>query len=69
MGSVLQISSKQTNSCSPRTAAVVQPPTQEAADKYNLSQRGAYNSCFRDVWGPREKLSVNTWSPTNPEGL
>ncbi|KAL2399724.1 putative inactive 1-aminocyclopropane-1-carboxylate synthase-like protein 2 [Exophiala dermatitidis] len=42
---------------------------QQAVAKYHLSRRGAYNSCFRDVWGPREKFGLNTYSPTHPEGL
>ncbi|CAG9982673.1 unnamed protein product [Clonostachys byssicola] len=40
----------------------------QAAGEFHLSSRGAYNSCFRDVWGPREKLALGTWSETNPDG-
>ncbi|KAJ4129111.1 hypothetical protein NW768_007642 [Fusarium equiseti] len=40
----------------------------QASNDYDLSERGAYNSCFRDVWGPREKLALCTWSDANPDG-
>lgn len=40
----------------------------QAANVYHLSERGAYNSCFRDIWGPREKLALETWSNNNPGG-
>ncbi|KAH7174936.1 1-aminocyclopropane-1-carboxylate synthase [Fusarium flagelliforme] len=40
----------------------------QAANVYHLSERGAYNSCFRDIWGPREKLALEAWSNNNPGG-
>ncbi|EWY84341.1 hypothetical protein FOYG_14093 [Fusarium oxysporum NRRL 32931] len=52
----------------PSRGRLQSPECDQAANDYHLSERGAYNSCFRDVWGPHEKLALWTWSDTNPDG-
>lgn len=69
MVSSVQASTQETSPFASKPHSTAQTPTEDAVGKYHLSQRGAYNSCFRDVWGPREKFGLNAWSPSNPEGM